>query len=170
MDILFIGFGPHSRRIQFPYCVRHAADLKIDNLAILELKQNSASVKKELEKYNENVAIADYYTDSYIDKKQLSKIIKKHNIDHVILGTDPEHHFEYLNFLIKKSLNILMDKPIVAIEDSANKMAAAKQYTNHSRSWTRLTTNTLIHMSPSFPREGTTLDTVKSKKILLITT
>lgn len=127
MNVLFIGFGPHTRRIQFPYCVRRAADLQINNFVVLDLILNCEFVKKELEKYKDDgIIVSQYYTDSYIDKTLLGKIIKKHNIDHVILGTDPEHHFKYLDFLIKKSLNILMDKPIVAVEGSASQRIAAR--------------------------------------------
>jgi hypothetical protein len=106
--------------------VRRASELQINDFVILELTSNSNTVERELEKYPDTLT-SQYYTDSYIDKNLLNKIIKKHSIDHVVLGTDPEHHFLYLEFLIKKSLNILMDKPIVAINNAVSQRVAARE-------------------------------------------
>ncbi len=123
MNILFVGIGPHTRRIQLPYCIRNAKSLSINQLVTLDLEENINAVSSEIAKYK--VPIVQYYTNKYIDKVLLNRIIKKHKISHVVLGTDPEHHTKYLAYFISKDLHVLMDKPISAVVDSSIKKSAS---------------------------------------------
>ncbi|MEO8911880.1 MAG: Gfo/Idh/MocA family oxidoreductase [Candidatus Saccharimonas sp.] len=125
-SILFIGLGLHSRRIQFPYVIRKSKELGVDDVVILDIP----SKKDEIGKYLNNssfdgVKTHKYYTNKYIDVKLLDYIVEKHAITHVILGTDPEHHFEYAKYLISKSLKVIMDKPIVAIPNAITDIKSA---------------------------------------------
>lgn len=73
-----------------------------------------------------DVTTHEYYTDKYIDNELLDDIVITHRITHVILGTDPEHHFKYASYALSKSLKIMMDKPIVAIPNSIEDPQAAQ--------------------------------------------
>lgn len=140
MNVLFVGFGPHTRRIQFPYCVRNRKKLRIDEFVVLDTTIYKELTRKELKKYD--LKVAQYFTGEYIDEDLLLSILKKHQIDHVILGTDPEHHLKYLEFFIKQKLNVLMDKPIVAVRNATVNARAAKSIHKNFKKLMHLYENT----------------------------
>jgi predicted dehydrogenase len=126
MNILLVGIGAHTRRIQLPYCARNARKLGIKNIVFLDVESQKQSLLEQVALYPD-LNIQAYFTDKYIDKKLLDKILKEHGIDHVVLGTDPEHHYKYLEYFITKSQNVLMDKPISTVPDAATDLIAAKK-------------------------------------------
>lgn len=127
-SILFIGLGPHTRRIQFPYVMRRQQELNVTSIATLDIPSQKEVIKEYLVK---NVTdVHEYYTDRYIDTDLLDRIITRHSITHVILGTDPEHHFEYAKYAINKSLKVIMDKPIVAIQNAIKDINSANLILN----------------------------------------
>ncbi len=126
MNLLFIGMGPHTQRIQFPYAIRKRQELNIKSVTTLDVPRQKDVIKGYLLNNTPNgVAVNQYYTNKYIDTSLLDTIITNHSITHVVLGTDPEHHLEYAKYAIGKSLKVIMDKPIVAIPNAIKNEQAA---------------------------------------------
>lgn len=124
--VLFIGLGLHARRIQYPYIMRRRKELGVTEVVTLDLLEQKEIVQSYLSRMPEDVKAHKYYTDKYIDTDLLDKIVDTHSITHVILGTDPEHHFKYARYALERSLRVMMDKPIVAIPHSIEDPNAAQ--------------------------------------------
>lgn len=86
--ILFIGLGPHARRIQYPYIIRRRKELGNTNVVTLDLPKQKEILRPYLQKMSADVTTHEYYTDKYIDNELLDDIVITHRITHVILGTD----------------------------------------------------------------------------------
>jgi hypothetical protein len=64
-------------------------------------------------------------------ENHLNTIIDKHEINCVIISTEPLSHFKYAKFAINKGLHILLDKPVTAYPDVVNNIENAyKIYDN----------------------------------------
>lgn len=132
INILLIGLGYHARRIYAPHFTRD--NINANLAAILDLE----SQKEIIEKYlaDKQIKSQTYYIDNtQISDKLIKKelevltyIIKQHNIQAVIISTEPLAHYKYASWAISNNLHVLLDKPItteidVSIDESkANKL------------------------------------------------
>ena len=47
----------------------------------------------------------------------MDNILKKYDVNTIIVSTDPLNHFQYLEWAIKNKINILSDKPLILEND-----------------------------------------------------
>lgn len=118
INLLLIGLGPHAKRIYFPFIENTGRKFNIQLLAVVDLK----SKEKDIYNYLENKKLSP--NTIFLDKPNqfnrlrnetsllLDNLIKKHDINTVIIATKPLSHIMYAKWALKNSLSILMDKPI----------------------------------------------------------
>ncbi|MDE1497130.1 hypothetical protein KKJ25_19910 [Xenorhabdus bovienii] len=124
VNLLLIGFGPHSKRIYYPLLEDAMDDPKLNLCAAVDL----ISEKKNVELYLSGKMLqpeVTYLNNVNNNQDELSldiqivlnKIVKKHAINGVIIATEPLAHIEYAKWALNSGLSILMDKPISSYED-----------------------------------------------------
>ncbi|MCB9798559.1 Gfo/Idh/MocA family oxidoreductase [Candidatus Nomurabacteria bacterium] len=118
VNVLVIGVGPHARRIYVPAFFKLAKDYPVKLVAAVDI-----SPQKDL--------IDNYITDNeydmemlYLDPFDPSRSIPKssmealddltirHNINGVVIATEPTAHKVYAEWALRRGLHILMDKPV----------------------------------------------------------
>lgn len=135
---LLIGAGCHAKRIYIPY-------LKTENgcklVACLDLEKSKERVETLISTnfaspvfcyFTKENSVSDNLKNSELT--QLNNIVKKHKIEAVIISTEPLAHFKYVYWAIKKSLHVLLDKPITTeISVSTDSYRALKLYKDYEK-------------------------------------
>ena len=115
INVLLIGYGPHARRIYVP-ALERLLDQGVRLSGVVELESNRGIVS---ERFAELPAI---YVSGSDDAQsavlsdglicQLDRLVKREEIDGVIISTEPRAHAAYAKWAINRELHVLMDKPI----------------------------------------------------------
>ncbi len=136
--IALIGLGPHAKRIYYKFIENDVLKENIYFSVLVELE----SKKKEVELFFKNKVVKPKYIFYVSDKDQvvpkkinkalkqkLDKVVRKSEIDYVVISTEPKAHEIYLKYFVSQKIPCLTDKPIVAREGlSYNKNASKRQY------------------------------------------
>ncbi len=135
---LLIGVGYHAKRIYIPY-LKNNKSCKL--IACLDLFSSKDRVVDLIETnfkspvfcyFTNETSISDKLTRN--EEKMLNKIIKEHKIEAVIISTEPLAHFKYTYWAIKKSLHVLLDKPITTeVDVSIDENKALKLYKDYEK-------------------------------------
>ncbi|WP_421321906.1 hypothetical protein [Aeromonas veronii] len=134
INLLLIGFGPHSKRIYYPLLELSADDQDLNLCAAVELESSRTSVDNYLlDKHLKPEMI--YIDDVYCQFEQLhdsvvlalNKVVKKHKINGVIIATEPLAHLSYAKWALESGLSILMDKPISSYEGVSTSVAMSEK-------------------------------------------
>ena len=118
-NVMVIGCGPHAKRIYLPlikkYHEKYNTDLKLV-VEIDKLKKETIKYLKDHDINSDTYFVAPNYNSEFkLAKKDylnLQKLVKKYNINAVILSTDPLAHKTYINFALENGLHNLTDKPV----------------------------------------------------------
>ena len=123
-NYILIGLGPHAKRIYYPFLEKYQAQYNIKIRLLIELENQSqnvaeflASRKLQPEKILYIQNIESNRMGLMLDKiaeKALNFVVKKENIDGIIISTEPKAHKIYAEWALKNNINVLMDKPITA--------------------------------------------------------
>ena len=134
-NLLLIGCGPHAKRVYIPILKETEGMLGTQLKAIVELKEKKEDVCQYVNKVFNDVEYV--YIDKFEKKythtlpieleNRLNIIVKKHNINGVIIATDPLNHIQYALWALKQNLNILMDKPLSTYDNISNSIEQSKQ-------------------------------------------
>jgi predicted dehydrogenase len=137
-NVLLIGCGYHARRIYVPYL---AESRGINLCAIVDLISQKDGIEAYLKKkslsgidlcYTDVSDISDDLKDHEI--QSLNDLIKKHDLDAVIIATEPLAHFKYAKWALGEGLHVLMDKPITTeVDVSTDVQKAKKLYADYLR-------------------------------------
>ncbi len=134
INFLILGFGPHTKRIYHPLLELSAQDDEVNLCAAVDLKSAEQKAREYLK--DKNVRPELHFIDSTeVTERALSvslenrldDIVRRHEINSVIIATEPLVHFPYAKWALKKGLSVLMDKPISSYENVANNIDKAKQ-------------------------------------------
>lgn len=120
VNVLLIGVGPHARRIYVPALFKFASDLPVRLVAAVDLKHQKDTIETYLQEQGYELEML--YIDSFDAKAGipdnaigiLNALVKKFDIQGVVISTEPTVHKAYAEWALGKGLNILMDKPISA--------------------------------------------------------
>ena len=120
VNVLLIGVGPHARRIHVPAMFGFAAQLPVRLVAGVDLNRQKNTVEAFLQ--DQGYEMDMLYLDSFDAatgipdrmKASLTELVKKFNIQGVIISTEPTVHKAYAEWALSSGLHILMDKPISA--------------------------------------------------------
>lgn len=129
-SIVLVGLGPHAKRIYMHYFNKYGITPKI----IIELESKREEVEAYLNQHQLSVRTL-FVQDDYKNaeelpieaKQELLMLIKKLNITHAIISTEPKAHFSYSRFFMKHNINTLIDKPITSPINVSNEPMMAKK-------------------------------------------
>jgi len=139
INLLLIGFGLHSQKIYFPICEHFSCSMGFRLTAFIDLEEKEQDIKNYLS--NKNISPLSIYVS--LDQKtydalhpdielQLNELVDKHEINAVIIATEPLVHIMYAKWALSKNLSILMDKPVSThIGISVNMDSAKKLITDY---------------------------------------
>lgn len=137
VNTILIGAGAHANRIYLPFI----KDSELCNLvACLDLESQKEKVERLLADlgittqcyFTKNCSISDTLADE--ESTLLSEIIKKHDIEAVIVSTEPLSHFKYAKWALEHNLHILLDKPIsTEVDVSTNVVRAKKLFSDYKK-------------------------------------
>lgn len=115
--VVLIGLGPHAKRIYMKcFEVNH-----MQPALIIDLESSKQEVIKYVEE--QNIETELYFVDdkernaillSEKTQKEILKLIRKANITHAIISTEPKAHYAYICFCLKNNIHVLVDKPLTA--------------------------------------------------------
>ncbi|MCH7373590.1 hypothetical protein [Aeromonas sp. MR16] len=134
INLLLIGFGPHSKRIYYPILELSTDDTYLNLCAAVELESSRASVetflsdkhlRPEMVYVDDNQCQFEKLHDSVVIA--LNSIVKKYEINGVIIATEPLAHLSYAKWALESGLSILMDKPISSYEGVSTSVAMSKK-------------------------------------------
>lgn len=120
VNVLLIGVGPHARRIYVPALFTFASNLPVRLIAAVDLKRQKDTVDTYLR--DQGYELEMLYLDPFDavagipdqTRTKLDVLLKKFNIQGVVISTEPTAHKAYAEWALGNGLNILMDKPISA--------------------------------------------------------
>lgn len=120
VNLLLIGVGPHARRIYVPALFTFASEFPIRLVAAVDLNRQKGTVDTYLQEHNYGLEML--YLDSFDTttaipdyiRTKLDALVKKFNIQGVVISTEPTAHKAYAEWALGNGLQILMDKPISA--------------------------------------------------------
>lgn len=131
IGIIEIGFGPHAKRVYAPALEAWAKIYNSELLLVVDLKEKEQDVRKY---FSKSKLRPDFYFISPFEGKIpqrvdtfLTKYVKDHAIDAVIISTEPLSHYVYAKWALKNGLNILMDKPITSGKNVVSNPKLAKK-------------------------------------------
>ncbi len=132
--IMLIGLGPHSKRIYYPLIEKYASKMNFELTIVVDLENKKEDILKYLQdkKLKPELIFIKPKQQTY-DKlnpdleKQLNEVIKKKQIEGVIIATEPLVHVMYAKWALKNNLFILMDKPVSTYKNISTDMRLAKQ-------------------------------------------
>ncbi|WP_414828929.1 Gfo/Idh/MocA family oxidoreductase [Alteromonas sp. H39] len=134
INFLILGFGPHTKRIYHPLLELAAEDESVNLKAALDVQAGEAKAREYLA--DKQVQPELHFIDcKEVTERQLScrltnllnDIVHRHQINSVIIATEPLVHFPYAKWALQKGLSVLMDKPISSYENVANNLRKARQ-------------------------------------------
>lgn len=121
INIMLIGCGPHSQRIYYPIIESLKSRYNLEIKVVIDLDTKEENVSNYLEKKKYNPVSKVFLRSSFLKEKNgienhylsiLDIELKKHEINTVIIATEPIVHLNYANWALERGLHILMDKPI----------------------------------------------------------
>jgi hypothetical protein len=116
VNVMQIGIGFHARRIYIPALLRLSDRLSVGLKAGVDVEPARAVIESYLA--SNNIAIEMCYFEPFDGdlptalQDQLDNLVRQHEINAVIISTDPTTHKPYAKWALDRGLHILMDKPI----------------------------------------------------------
>lgn len=141
-NYIFVGLGPHAKRIYYPFLEKHRALYDIRLKLLIELENQSPNVAKFLDQKILQPEKILYLPDNALNrmgatldntaKKEMDFMVKNEKIDGIIISTEPKAHKIYAEWALKNNINILMDKPVTApLYPSTSIQSAYKIYQDY---------------------------------------
>lgn len=132
INVMLIGVGPHAQKVYVPWMAKHGSKHNISLKVTIELKSQTARTKQVLSKHGlkpNMIFIEPLLSDKVGSKfgKQLNNLVLEHQIDAVIIATEPSTHKPFGMWALENELNVLMDKPISTRSNASNNPVAARQ-------------------------------------------
>lgn len=124
--IILIGCGPHARRIYLPALARLD---HIEVALIVDLKSEESTIRPLIPDFcTADLWFIEPFTDTMPAPlaKRLSAFITEHDIEGVIIATEPMAHRAYAEWALDHSLNILIDKPITTRAEVVSSLSSAE--------------------------------------------
>lgn len=136
--IVLVGLGPHAKRIYFPYISQFVENSQVDFSYLIDLQSKEDDIKTFLAdkttqpKHIRFVPDKDQRIPTKLDSHlcdELEIAIKRRQITHAVISTEPKAHKIYAEFFISHKIPVLIDKPLTApVNANCDIDAAAKIY------------------------------------------
>lgn len=123
-NIALVGIGPLSKRVYLEFFKKFDCDLKL----VIDLKCNRKHIESVLNDMGyfgfEFIGAEEENKDDYLLSDQLQTKIKKavfeSKIKYVVIATEPKAHYAYAKLFLTLDVDILLEKPTVAVRDVIN--------------------------------------------------
>jgi predicted dehydrogenase len=141
-NYIFVGLGPHAKRIYYPFLEKHRARYDIRLKLLIELQDQLPKVTEFLNQRSLQPEKILYLADSESNKmgealdgaarQELDLLARTEKIDGIIISTEPKAHKIYAKWALENNINVLMDKPITApLYPSTNHESARQIYKDY---------------------------------------
>ncbi|MBT4124059.1 MAG: Gfo/Idh/MocA family oxidoreductase [Candidatus Pacebacteria bacterium] len=132
LNIMLIGIGPHAKRIYLPFLKKHQKRLNLKLSIAIDIKESEKKLIDYFKKNDLPIEILDFVplfngAMPQIIEKKLNTIIKKNQINTLIISTPPTAHKQYALWGLKNNLDILMDKPISIYKKAITSIEQSKK-------------------------------------------
>jgi predicted dehydrogenase len=131
LNVMLIGCGPHAKRVYLPALHSLKSKYDINLMSVVELEDRGDTTKATVNAVFDDVdfLFTPPFKNAYVMpaalEKQLNNAVAKHNINGVIIATEPLSHMQYALWAMSKGLHILMDKPISTHKNVSNSSTQA---------------------------------------------
>lgn len=128
-NVVLVGLGPHAKRIYMKcfevndFCPRLIIDLETKREEV-EAYVKEHKLDTELYFVNEGARNARVLPEE--DEKNIQELIKKLEITHAIISTEPKAHYMYICYFLENKIHVLVDKPLTAPVDVSTDVEMAK--------------------------------------------
>lgn len=134
INLLLIGFGPHTKRIYHPLLEISANDPELNLCCAVDLESEKEHIEFYIEDKNVKPEMIYLENGSEVGHElplnltiELNEAVQKHNINGVIIATEPLVHLAYATWALNLGLSVLMDKPISSYIDVSTSLDNAKK-------------------------------------------
>lgn len=114
---VLVGVGPHAKRIYLKLLKKYGCDLQL----IIDLKSKKEDIENALKEkdikcpnfyyLDDDVKDNDWFSKN--DESEIIRLLKRLNITHAIISTEPKAHYSYAKLFLKQNINIILDKPLL---------------------------------------------------------
>jgi predicted dehydrogenase len=101
---------------------------------VVELDSQRNRVKKMLTSVGctaELITIPDKERDNFRlsapTEATLTRVLRRHSVEHAIISTEPKAHMAYARFFLQNEIHVLMDKPLSAPQGASRAVQPARQ-------------------------------------------
>ena len=130
IKLLIIGCGPHARTFYFPALKRLGSAFDARIRAVADLAGQRSSVEGFLQENDhscDRLFLASFSGPLPQTVSQaLCDLVKRHEINGVIVSTDPLSHKAYAQWAMDQGLHLLLDKPITSRVNAAMDVVEAR--------------------------------------------
>lgn len=132
-NIIIIGMGLHAQKSYLPTVYMYKEEYGINIVLGVDLKRQEAGIREYLIKNGMN-DLQTLFIDEFEPTEQvplelqnyLSSVVKRYNVNGVIISTEPLYHKVYAKWALENGLNIMMDKPITGRKNVVSSMVQAQ--------------------------------------------
>ncbi len=139
-NIILVGLGPHARRIYYPLLEKYAKSHQLNLVLVVDVQDQQDKICAYLagrplqpeklffiESNQRNRPNLEGQLQAALDR-----LVLEQRLDGVIISTEAKAHKPYLLWAIERNLDVLVDKPIVALCGLTTHRKAARQiYTDY---------------------------------------
>jgi predicted dehydrogenase len=120
-NVMIVGLGKFSKRCYIPTLLTNKNNWNVKVCSIVDLIEQKGNIEQYLNSTNGGRDISRIYLKtpprgnqrvSSVACKKLDSEVKKHNIDTVIISTDPVSHYIYAKWALSRGLSTMVNKPI----------------------------------------------------------
>src|SRR3972149_9187896 len=123
-NYIFVGLGPHAKRIYYPFLEKYRERYDIRIKALIDLDSQYEVIAKYLDQRTLQPEKIVYLPDNEANRlgmaldakaeREMDYLAQTRKIDGIIISTEPKAHKIYAAWALKNNVNVLMDKPITA--------------------------------------------------------
>lgn len=123
-NIALVGVGPLSKRVYLKFFKKFNCDLKL----VVDLKCCRDHIKSILDDMGyfqyKFIGVEEKNKDDYLlpddVQEEIKKSVSELDIKYVVIATEPKAHYAYAKLFLSLDVNILLEKPTVAVKDIIN--------------------------------------------------
>ncbi len=136
LRVMLVGVGLHAARAHLPILRVLTSGRPVELVAALDLEDAAHEARSRLEAAGfPRVALYGIRASSEDDGSPtglgdaLAGIVARHGINTVVIATDAESHWPYLEWAVAQGFHVMVDKPVLAVRDASGDTSAAATLT-----------------------------------------
>lgn len=134
LRVLVVGVGLHAVRAHLPILVALSSKAPLHMVAALDLESAGREARARLDVagltgtrlYGLRGPIEAHGASAGLDAV-LDEIVVRHDINTVVIATEAESHWPYVQWAVRRNLHVLVDKPVLAVQGASTDAGAARE-------------------------------------------